>query len=442
MAVALRIEAPLTWRAWFTTILLMLTATLAFIDRTILNLLVEPIKAELGFSDTQMGVLQGVAFSLFYGTLSVPIGRLADATNRKYVILGSVLAWSSATVMTGFSRVFSTMFLCRAGVAAGEAGVSPSAGAIIADLFPRDRLALPMSVYTMSIYIGGGLALFVGGSMLGYFKDAGAVTVPLFGSMAPWRATFVAVGLLGVPWFAFLALLLREPARREYGHFESSTAACQALSVRKAMGFLMEHRHFFGNHFVGFAFGLAMISATLAWIPTILIRIFAMPIEEAGRTFGVLYIVCGIGGALAGGWLSNRISMSGRKEAPLELAALACLGVLVAVSGLTLVKEQSAAVALCGAAVFFIAPGIALPVAAFLSVTPNRLRAQMSGLFLMVTGILGIGSGPVITALVTDYVFADAGSLHYSLAIASALLCAMMLPVLFRARLAMRTLDL
>ncbi|TAK54316.1 MAG: MFS transporter [Gammaproteobacteria bacterium] len=430
------------WRAWCTTILLALTATLAYIDRTLLNLLVEPIKADLSLSDTQVGVLQGVAFSLFYGTLSVPIGRLADATSRKRVIMTAMLAWSAVTAATGFATSYLTMFLCRAGVAAGEAGVSPASGSMIADLFPRARLALPMSVYTMSIYVGSGLALFLGGWMIGQFEGQPTVAVPLLGEMVPWRASFVIVGLLGIPWFLLIGVALREPRRTEHTTYQLQRNAEGSLSIREVAGFLLRYRSFFAGHFLGFTLALAMISGMLAWMPTILIRVFSMPIEEVGRAFGLAYILCGLAGAFLGGWCSNRLSARGRRQAPLELAMLAPLGALACTAGLLLVDDPTLALALCGGTVFFIAPTISLSAAAYLLVTPNRVRAQVSGLFLMVTGVLGIGTGPIIVAMITDGVFADEGMLHYSLAAAGVVLCACMLPILAYARKAMMALDL
>lgn len=431
-----------SWRPWCTTVLLALTATLAYIDRTLLNLLVEPIKADLGLSDTQMGVLQGVAFSLFYGTLSVPIGRLADATSRKNVIMAAVLAWSAVTAATGYATSYLAMLLCRAGVAAGEAGVSPASGSMIADLFPRARLALPMSVYTMSIYVGSGLALFLGGWVIGQFGGQQSVAIPLFGEMVPWRASFVIVGLLGVPWLLLVAAALREPSRQEHATNAPQRPADGLLSIRQVAAFLLRYRGFFASHFVGFTFALAMISGMLAWMPTVLIRIFSMPIEEAGRAFGLVYIPCGLAGAFLGGWASNRLSARGRRQAPLELAMLAPLGALACTGGLILVNDSTSAVALCGGAVFFIAPTISLSAVAYLLVTPNRLRAQMSGLFLMVTGVFGIGAGPIIVASITDGVFADEGMLHYSLVAAGGVLCVFALPVLAYARKAMMALDL
>ncbi|NOY16485.1 MAG: MFS transporter, partial [Gammaproteobacteria bacterium] len=372
----------------------------------------------------------------------VPIGRLADATSRKRVIMVALLAWSAVTFATGFAKSFFAMFLYRAGVASGEAGVSPSSGAIIADLFPREKFALPISIYTMSIYIGGGLALILGGWILETFKGVEMVAVPLLGEMAPWRFSFVAVALLGVPWLLVLAIFLREPPRHEYTTYQQQDSKNRSIPLKEVARFLFKYRHFFGSHFAGFTLTLVPTSALLAWIPTILIRIFGVPIEEVGRTFGVLYAVLGIAGAFAGGWLSNFLTAKGRKQAPLELAMLAQLGVLASAVALTLITNQTLAIVISGASVFFIAPGISLAVAAYIAVTPNRIRAQMSGLYLMVTGILGIGTGPVIAAIITDYVFVDENMLHYSIAALGVAFFVVYFPILIYARKKMLALDL
>jgi predicted MFS family arabinose efflux permease len=299
-----------------------------------------------------------------------------------------------------------------------------------------------MSVYTMSIYVGSGLAMFLGGWIIGQIKGLESIAVPLLGDMAPWRASFVAVGLLGIPFFILLAVFLREPTRREHTSFRSSHSDKGSLSIKEIAIFLMKYRRFFGSHFVGFTFALAMMSGMLAWMPTVLIRVFAMSIEDTGRAFGVVYILFGLSGAFIGGWLSNYLSANGRRQAPIELAMVAPLGALACIVGLTLVDDKLPALALCGGAVFFIAPTISLSAAAYLIVTPNRMRAQMSGLFLMVTGVFGIGTGPIIVAMITDNLFANERMLHYSMAVAGVVLCVVMLPILIYARKAMNALDL
>ena len=172
--------------SWYVVGVLMLAYTNAYIDRQILSLLIEPIRADLEISDTQVSLLAGIAFTLFYTLLGVPIARLADQKNRKAIIAAGISVWSAMTAACWLAGNFWHLFLARIGVGVGEATLSPAAFSIIADYFPKHQLARAFSVYSMGVYFGAGLAMIIGGMVIRMVIDAGATTLPLIGEIKPW----------------------------------------------------------------------------------------------------------------------------------------------------------------------------------------------------------------------------------------------------------------
>ena len=169
--------------AWFVVGVLMLAYMNSFIDRQILSLLVEPIRADLGISDTQVSLLAGLAFSIFYTLMGVPLARLADQSNRRNIILVGIGSWSIMTALCGAAQNFWQLFLARIGVGVGEAALSPAAFSMIADYFPKQRLARAISVYSMGVYFGAGLALMIGGVVIKMVSALPPTVLPVIGEV-------------------------------------------------------------------------------------------------------------------------------------------------------------------------------------------------------------------------------------------------------------------
>ena len=204
---------PSSTRAWVTVIILMVAYVLSFIDRQILNLLVAPIRRDLMISDTQMSLLMGLSFALFYTVCGIPLGRMADTRSRRGLIAIGILFWSAATAACGMARLYWQFLLCRIGVGVGEAALSPAAYSLIADSFPAERRATAISVYSMGVYLGSGLAFLFGGLVIKLASAQGDVLLPVFGEVRPWQLIFLALGAAGV-LFTLLMLAVKEPARR------------------------------------------------------------------------------------------------------------------------------------------------------------------------------------------------------------------------------------
>jgi len=422
--------------AWTMLILLTLTATLAYVDRQMFNLFAQSIKQDLGLSDTALGMLQGLAFSLFYGVMSFPIARMADTYNRRSIIRLAVLFWSAMTVATAFSKSFISMFLVRAGTASGEAGLSPSAAAMIADMFPRSKIPLPISLYSFSIYFGSGVGFALGAIIQSAFGGSSLVNVPILGETTVWRVAFFAAGLFGLPWAVIALKWLKEPKRAEYSKSGAVVeSSAEKASLSDVFTFLKKKGAFFISFVVGFTLILGAANAVFSWTPAILIRVFGKSVSDVGYIFGMLFVFCGIGGALTSGLVANSKFIASKKGGILWLAMVCALG-LVLSQFMALVSDTSTTYLIfTGSSIFFIAPCISLPPAVLQTIAPSNMRAQMIALFLMVTGALGLGTGPIIVGIMTDYVFADPMKLHTAVAASTFALCGLGLPLVLFSRL-------
>ena len=204
---------PSPIKGWYVTFVFLIAFVFSLIDRQILNLLVIPIQKDLSLSDTQISLLQGLAFVVTYVTMSVPFGRLIDKFNRVRIMISGVIIWSVTTFACGLSRSFGELMVARMGVGAGEAALSPAAWSILADYFKPENLSLPISIYLMGPYIGAGLAMILGAQVLDLTAGRDTIDVFLLGSIAPWQLTFIVVALPGIIITALL-LTVREPERK------------------------------------------------------------------------------------------------------------------------------------------------------------------------------------------------------------------------------------
>ena len=403
--------------AWYVVAVLMLAYTNSFIDRQILNLLIEPIRADLEITDTQVSLLAGFAFAIFYTLMGVPIARLADQKNRKVIITTGIVVWSAMTALCGAARNFWQLFFARVGVGVGEATLSPAAFSIMADYFPREKLARAFSVYSMGVYFGAGLAMIIGGFVIRLVENAGTVTLPFVGEIAPWQITFIYVGLLGLP-IVLLMLTVREPLRRGLKS-RGLPAAENASSLPVLLAFLRQNRATVTLHFLAFATIGIGILGFMTWTPTLFIRTWGWESSTIGLLYGVIMFVLGTAGVYAGGYCADWLEKRGRKDAILRAAAYA--GVAAVPCAVATPLMPTGELALAGLAVtsFLLAFPQGLPAAALQVITPNPLRAQMTALYFLVGNLIAMGFGPTLVALVTDYGFGDPADLRYSMAVVS-----------------------
>lgn len=404
---------PPSGYAWFVVFVLMILYVFSFLDRTILNLMVEPIKRDLGIDDFQMSLLMGASFAVFYSILGLPIGRLADATNRKRLIAVGLIVWTMMTAWCGLARTYVQFFFLRVGVGAGEATLSPSAYSMVADYFPREKLGRALSFYSMGIFIGAGLAVGIGGIVTGWAMRIESVELPVYGAIYSWQLVFIVVGLAGLAPLLLL-LVVKEPVRRGAGTVAGKVTT---VPLKEFFRYLNENRKTITCHHVGFAI-LAFSSYGVGyWGPTFMIRIHEWPYERIGVLFMVHVIVAGCGGIIAGGYLGDWLLRKGHEDAPMKVGLLACILWIPTGIAYPLVSNGWVAWALMIPTYFFTTFPTGMAASAVQNIMPNPMRGQASALYLFVANLIGQAMGPSAVGFLTAYVFRDDMKLPYSMVI-------------------------
>jgi MFS family permease len=387
----------------------------SFADRQVITLLVEPIKADLGINDTQVSLLMGFAFSIFYVTMGVPIARLADRYNRRTIIAVGVFFWSVATVSCGLARSFGQLFLGRVAVGVGEAALTPAAYSIIADTFPEDRQGRAIAVYSTGIFIGSGMAMVLGGALIPLIQGLASELPAFLQQFRPWQLVFFVVGAPGVLLALLIRLTVTEPERKN----RLSSEPQAKLPVRTVLAFIWKQRWSYFPIFLGYSLGGIGFWSYLFWVPELLRRRFGMEIGEAGTTYGLILTVFGTLGVLLGGWACDRVRAMGYRDASLRLAVLFCTRALPALVITPLVPGRGAVITMLSLSTFLISLQQALSPVALQLITPNEMRAQVVSLFLLVASFSSIALGASSVAIVTDYVFGGEEFIYLSMSIVS-----------------------
>ncbi len=395
--------------AWFSIVILLLVAILAYLDRQIISLMVVPIQTSLGISDFQIGLLQGVAFGLFYAVFGIPIGWLVDRYSRRHIIYVGMTLWSLAAAACGLASSYWHLLLARFGVGVGEASLSPAAYSMIADLFPPRRLALALSVFAMGSSIGGALAYMAGGTLIGALESIGTMSIGGLGPFEPWQVVFLCTGLPGI-LVALLLFLVPEPVRKRR---RVDAERIDSGVIR----FLGSNKRYFICHFLGYGLVAVLAYGTAAWAPTMLMRNFGMDVAHVGMALGLISLVSGVSGFLFGGWFVDRWYDRGRKDAHLRyfifanLIGAAAALIAFAFAGSLWVFFPAYVV------LHFLQPFTGPAVAHLQMATPNEYRGRVSALFVLVFNLMGMCLGPPSVAFITDFVLHDPMQIHWSLAI-------------------------
>jgi MFS family permease len=390
--------------AWYTVFVLMICYTLSYCDRQILAFLVGPMKQELHISDTQVGLLQGIAFVLVYTLAGLPIGALADRSSRRNLVALGVVLWSTMTSLSSVARSFVSLAIARMGVGIGEATLSPSAFSMISDSFPKERLGTALSVYTMGIQLGSGLALVIGGLIAQAVSHMPPVDLPMLGTIPAWRVTFLIVGAPGLA-IALLMLTVREPPRQSM--LLDSSGAVASLDFRA----LVDQLRLRWRTIVGLALIIGSQAtcnyALLGWAPTFFDRIHHWPRSRTGLVLGLTTLGCGCLGLFVGGRLSDRWQRAGITDSALRVALLGLLGVGLTLAPAMLVPDAAWTVALLIPAVFFIGLPIGCGYAAVQLIFPNQARGLVSAIIIFAVALIGLGFGSLLPGLLNDHLFHD-----------------------------------
>jgi MFS family permease len=388
----------------------MIAYVFSYTDRVILSILVEPIKADLSLTDFQIGLLLGPAFAIFYATMGLPFGWLADRYRRTWIIGGGFVLWSLATMGSGMARNFAQLFTARMSVGVGEATLSPCAMSLIADSFPKERRGKPIAVYSMGIVLGSSIAFLIGAFVLGWTRHADLPELPIVGVLEPWQIVFVAIGAVGLlPALPFF--MLREP-RRMLGQSVDETLEGQRM--RDVLRYVARHWKTYASFMT-----LVCLMITIAyagyWNPAMFERTFGWSGEKYSLINGIVTLPVGLPVYWIAGWLSDRYTARGHRMAPLNIMIVGTF-IMVPLYTLTpLMPEGVSAFVVLTTGGIGVMAITAVSVTALLNITPAAIRGQMVALYYMTMSMCGLFVGPTTVGYLSQNVFGES-HLNYALA--------------------------
>ncbi len=390
---------PSSRRAWTAVLILFATAVLAYTDRQVMSLLVDPIRHDLHVDDTGMSLLLGLAFAMVYGVAGLPLGVLADRMSRRNLLAAGVAVWSVGTLMCGLAPSFAVLFAARIVVGLGEAVLSPAAISLISDGFPPRQRGAAVGVYFTGIAIGIGGAILIGGEVLAAVRGGLFALTPL-AHWAPWRLVFLAIGGPSLLWTGVL-LCVREPVRRQ----DAETVGDAPQASVAAAGWRA-----IAPVFLVVAVASLVDNAVGAWAPSLLIRRFAVDPAAVGVQLGVLLMLGYGGGMLAGGALADRFALWRGARGRVELCGLAVLAALPAALAL---NSPSLPLVLVAVTAYFALSAVvtASGLSAILDGTPNRARGRAMAISFFLNVAIGAGFGPTAVALAGEKIFGPAAGL-------------------------------
>jgi MFS family permease len=396
-----------TRRVHFVTLLLTVCFTLSFTDRQVLGLLVEPVKASLALSDTQVGLALGLGFSIFYVIASIPLARLADQGNRPRIMSACVGLWCLMTMLTGAAANFWHLMFARIGLATTEAGLPPAALTMMSDMNEPKPLARATSFFMLAPFVGGGIALTLGGALYAWAQTWNLHLPGGEHPVEPWRVVFVLVGAPGM--LAAVALLLLAEPRPHREHLAA------AKSYAAAKEFLRGDRLIFLVFMTAVAMNTLLFSASAAWIPAVMMRAHGFSAKHAGVLFGLTFMGAGVLGTLFAGWMISRQ----RRDMLRRIFSYAryCI-IAAAIPALLgpLVPDHRLQLALFGITVFCTSSIVAVSSMPVLLSAPQSVCAQVFAVQAMVAALAGTGLGPMLVGAVSDWLPRSPRSLAVALA--------------------------
>jgi MFS family permease len=412
---------PSPRQAWYAVAIFALALMINFLDRGIVGLLVEPIKRDLHLSDTRIGLIIGFAFVCMYVILGLPIARMVDAYSRRIILACGITAWSVATTLCGLAQSFWQLFVARIGVGAGESCSGPATFSMMADLFPPRQLPRAIAVLNFGFIAGTGLSLLAGGAAIAWISSWPSISLPVIGKLYDWQLVFIVVGLPGFI-VAGLMLTVTEPIRRGVAAVSSATGTPQSIPIREVVRYLLQHWKTYAPMFIGVASSTVLAFGHQAWYAAFFARTYGWSAPQFATTFGIAIVVLAPFSLIIGSTLAERLAKRGKLDANLRVTLLASLLNLPGALIFPFMPTPQLAIALIILSFLcaMLSPG---PYNAALQiVTPNRMRGQVTALFLFVFNIVGFGLGANIVASFTDFVFHNESMLRYSLAATSAIM--------------------
>ncbi len=392
-----KVDECLTPNRGYVLFILVVVYTFNFIDRQIVGILAVPIKADLGLTDTQLGLMGGLAFALFYTGLGIPVAMLADRFSRTWIMTGALAIWSAMTAASGLATNFTQLFLARLGVGVGEAGGVAPAYSLIADYFPPAQRARALSVYSFGIPIGSAIGIVFGG---------------IIASLINWRYTFFIVGLAGIIIAPIFRLTIKEPPR---GQFDRQRSDARVPGLQAILRTLLKKPSFWLLS-LGASFSSMMGYGVFFWLPSFFVRSYHLTLLNASLFYGAVLLIGGLAGIWAGGWLGDRFGHSQHAQYA-RIPAIAFLAAvpfyILAILSPTLSLSFVVWLVPTALGLAWLGPVIS----AIQHLVPPNMRATASAIFLFINNLIGIGLGTFAIGFLSDTLQTQFGddSLRYSI---------------------------
>ena len=395
--------------------ILTLAQIFAFIDRQIPSMLVEPIKQDFNLTDSQIALLGGAAFSIFYAVMALPIGYAVDRYKRTRVLGIGIFLWSLMTALAGLANSFGRLFGARIGVAVGEAVMAPTSVSLVSDYFPENKQGKPMGIITSGVYIGIGITLLGGGFLIDYLTELGGLHIPFIGYLKPWQATFMIVGVPGL-FVAIGAFLLTEPKRIDEKVGQGPTIERQNVFLH-----ISEHKKTLLPMFGGLIFMALIFYSFTFWAPTMMIRTYNISLSEAGFFLGVITIISSITGTIFAGSVVDYLRNRNYRDAPVRAAMFAVLLAFPPIVFLSFVNSEIAAWICIFIYLFFISSFAPLGLLAVSGVSRGNVKGQLAAIHAFLMMAFGLSLGPQLTAFFTDFIFIDTNKINLAISATGAL---------------------
>lgn len=401
--------------AWFVVVLLTLAYAISLLDRWILALLVGPVKEFFGATDTQMGLLMGPVFALFYVSMGLPFGWLADRYDRKTMIGCAMLFWCSMTAACGLAKSFGQLAAARLGIGLGEAALSPAAYSLIADNFPRAEQNRAIAFLNMGVATGMGFAYLIGGLIVAWMMTQPPMVLPILGHLEPWQVVFLAASVPGII-VGLVVFAIREPARRE-----RIASSDEAASTTQFFAYLRTHRAAYAPLMIGMV-ASPLVGYALQWLPAMFDRVWGWDAPRFSFAYGWLLLVIGPLSAVFGGSLATRLYRRGRPDGPMTATLVALVVLVVSTSMLPLAPTPEVALLLLVPSCVGGAMSTACGAAAVVFMTPGEFRARVTSLYILTINGLGMLLGPPIVGWLNDHVFHGPQGIRFSVALVVAII--------------------
>jgi len=400
--------APRT--AWYVLGVICFGYVFAFIDRSIIGLLAPDIQKDFELNDTQMGLLQGMAFAIFYTLFGIPLGWFADRFNRKWLLTGGMTVWSVMTAACGLAPGFASLFVLRMGVGVGESTLNPCASSLISDHFPPEKRPRAFGFYVMSTAFAGVLSYLIGGTVIAALRGYEFITLPLVGEVKPWQVTMIVVGLLGLIPAVLLASTVKEPAR-----LGLAAAAKGRATLAETRAFMWTNRKALGLFIIAAGLVILEIYGAAYWHPSLFIRVYGWTAAETAFYYGAVSGGIGIISAYTSGSLTNYFKRRGMGEGVWGTCMVGVIGCTIFGGLGPMMPTWELALPLLLLKSLFINYPSAAAMTAINEVTPNEHRGLTTAFYVILTGLVAQGLGPLSVGLTTDYVFADPKMIGFSL---------------------------